>query len=73
MRKWLAMLRGMVGEKGDFLFLLIEIEREKEGIRFTLHLSDLFSSVAIEGGSMESGCRFANGITGGSVAPDAPG
>ena len=48
MRKWLAMLRGMVGEKGDFLFLLIEIEREKEGIRFTLHLSDLFSSVAIE-------------------------
>ena len=73
MRKWLAMLRGMVGEKGDFLFLLIEIEREKEGIRFTLHLSDLFSSVAIEGGSMESGGRFANGITGGSAAPDAPG
>lgn len=32
---------GMVGEKGDFQFLLIEIEREKEGIRFTLHLSDL--------------------------------
>ena len=56
----------MVGEKGDFQFLLIEIEREKEGIRFTLHLSDLFSSVAIEGGSMESGCRFSNGITGGA-------
>ena len=73
MRKWLAMLRGMVGEKGDFLFLLIEIEREKEGIRLTLHPSDLFPSVAIEGGSMESGGRFANGITGGSVAPDAPG
>ena len=46
---------------------------EKEGIRFTLHLSDLFSSVAIEGGSMESGCRFSNGITGRSAAPDAPG
>ena len=73
MRKWLAMLRGMVGEKGDFLFLLIEIEREKEGIRFTLHPSDLFPSVAIERGSMESGCGFANGITGGSAAPDAPG
>jgi hypothetical protein len=60
-------------EEADEAFLLIEIEREKEGIRFTLHLSDLFSSVAIEGGSMESGCRFANGITGGSAAPDAPG
>ena len=63
----------MVGEKGDFLFLLIEIEREKEGIRSTLHLSDLFSSVAIEGGAVESGGRFANGITGGSAAPDTPG
>ena len=63
----------MVGEKGDFPFLLIEIEREKEGIGFTLHLSDLFSSVAIERGSMESGGRFANVITGGSAAPDAPG
>ena len=63
----------MVGEKGDFLFLLIEIETEKEGIRFTLHLTDLFSSVAIEGGLMESGGRFSNGITGGSAAPDAPG
>ena len=73
MRKWLVMLRGMVGEKGDFQFLLIEIEREKEGIRFTLHLSDLFSSVAIEGGLMESGGRFANVITGGSATPDAPG
>jgi len=73
MRKWLAMLRGMVGEKGDFLFLLIEIEREKEGIGFTLHPSDLFSSVAIERGAVESGGRFANGITGGSAAPDAPG
>ena len=40
---------------------------------FTVHLSDLFSSVAIERGSMESGCRFANGITGRSAAPDAPG
>ena len=67
------MLRGMVGEKGDFLFLLIEIEREKEGIGFTLHPSDLFSSVTIERGAMESGCRFSNGITGGSAAPDAPG
>ena len=73
MRKWLAMLRGMVGEKGDFLFLLIEIEREKEGIGFTLHPSDLFSSGTIERGSMESGCRFSNGITGRSAAPDAPG
>ena len=73
MRKWLAMLRGMGGGEGGFQFLLIEIEREKEGIRFTLHLSDLFSSVAIEGGSMESGCRFSNGITGRSAAPDAPG
>ena len=63
----------MVGEKGDFPFLLIEIEREKEGIRSTLHLSDLFSSVAIERGAVESGGRFANGITGGSAAPDAPG
>ena len=63
----------MVGEKGDFPFLLIEIEREKEGIRFTLHLSDLFSSVAIERGAVESGCRFSNGITGGSAAPDTPG
>ena len=63
----------MVGEKGDFQFLLIEIEREKEGIGFTLHPSDLFSSVAIERGSMEYGCRFSNGITGRSAAPDAPG
>ena len=61
------------GEKGDFPFLLTEIEREKEGIGFTLHPSDLFSSVAIERGSMESGGRFSNGITGGSAAPDAPG
>ena len=73
MRKWLVMLRGMVGEKGDFQFLLIEIEREKEGIGFTLHPSDLFSSVTIERGAMESGGRFANGSTGGSAAPDAPG
>ena len=73
MRKWLVMLWGMVGEKGDFLFLLIEIEREKEGIRLTLHPSDLFPSVAIERGAVESGGRFANGITGGSAAPDAPG
>ena len=63
----------MVGEKGDFLFLLIEIERVKEGMGFTLHPSDLFSSVTIERGAMESGCRFANGITGGSAAPDASG
>ena len=63
----------MVGEKGDFPFLLIEIERKKEGIRFTLHLSDLFSSVATERGAVESGCRFSNGITGGSAAPDTPG
>ena len=48
----------MVGEKGDFLFLLIEIEREKEGIGFTLHPSDLFSSVTIERGAMESGCTM---------------